>query len=144
MSYGGEDSGQVEGTDPETHRHTDSMVLHIQGVLRSGRYARTHTLHTYVWYYLLWSNHSMYLQYGVMLHTILQVLCTWVRWMVCVRASLTPRIPVLHICGVVYTRTRTYTRMCTCGYAVVVVLRSTSRGPRVAACAASMHATCGS
>ena len=81
---------------------TDSMVLHILGVLRSGRYARTHTLHTYVWYYLLWSNHSMYLQYGVMLHTL-----------------------TTHICGVVYNRTRTYTRMCTCGYAVVV-LRITS------------------
>ena len=83
----------------QTQRPTDTQtvwILHIQGVLRSGRYARTHTLHTYVWYYLLWSNHSMYLQYGVMLHTILQVLCTWVRWMVCVRASLTPRIPVLH------------------------------------------------
>ena len=59
MSYGGEDSGQVEGTDPETHRHTDIVwILHIQGVLRSGRYAHAQTLHTYVWYYLLWSNHT--------------------------------------------------------------------------------------
>ena len=34
---------------------------------------RAQTLHTYVWYYLLWSIHTyrMYLQYGVMLHTIL-------------------------------------------------------------------------
>ena len=27
MSYGGEDSGQVGGTDPETHRHTDIVSM---------------------------------------------------------------------------------------------------------------------
>ena len=86
----------------------------------------------------------MYLQYGVILHT----LTAGVVHMGTVD-GMRARIPhttypcTAHICGVVYTRTRTYTRMCTCGYAVVVVLRSTSSGPRVAACAASMHATCG-
>ena len=129
VSYGGEDSGQVEGTDPETHRHTDTVYgyyTYKEYSVVVGMRMCIHYTPTYGTTSCGVTIHRMCLRYGVILHTILQVLCTWVRWMVCVRAYLqTTCTCTAYICGVVYTRTRTYTRMCTCGYAVVV-LRITS------------------
>ena len=110
MSYGGEDSGQVRGTDPETHRHRQyGYYTYKEYSVVVGMHARIHYTPTcgttscgvptqYV--STVWSNATYNTTGVVHMGTV---------------DGMRARIPhttypcTAHICGVVYTRTRTYT-----------------------------------